>query len=333
MQLSTVEHTADIFNVSGSDRYVLFPIRHENIWKMYKTHQALLWNAEEVNLSEDLDGWNRLSEHEKKFIKMVLAFFSSSDGIVLENLAVRFMKEVKVPEARCFYGFQIAMENIHSEMYSLLIDTYIQDEAEKEKLFKAIENYEVIQKKAAWALRYIESQERFAVRLVAFAIIEGVFFSGSFCAIFWLMLVKKVHMPGLRFSNELISRDEGLHTDFACLLYNEYVHDKLSNDEIHAIFKEAVALEAEFIIQSLEVELIGMKAHEMIQYIQFVADRLLHSLGHPKLFGVVNPFDWMGSISLVGKTNFFEKKVAAYQIAGIMNKKDEEDELVMLDDF
>lgn len=319
----------------GSDRYVLFPIRYDNIWKMYKKHEASFWTAEEVDLTEDYKGWNSLNADEKHFLKMVLAFFAASDGIVVENLAVRFMKDVKIPEARLFYGFQIAMEGIHSETYSLLIDTYIHDEAEKMQLLHALENFPSIKRKGDWAMRYISSKAGFATRLVAFAAVEGVFFSGAFCAIFWLVQKRGVSMPGLRFSNELISRDEGLHCDFACLLYS-MLQQKLTNAEVHAIIREAVEIETQFIVDSLPVSLIGMNSDQMTQYIQFVADRLLVNLGHPKLFNVENPFEWMGAISLVTKTNFFEKRVAGYAIKVKHSKEhaaETSESLTMLDNF
>ncbi len=296
----------------NDNRFVLFPIKHKAIWEMYKKHEASFWTAEEIDLSSDLKDWGTLTSDEHHFIKHVLAFFAASDGIVLENLAVRFMKEVPIAEARCFWGFQLMMENIHSETYSLLIDTYIQNSQEKAKLFNAIETVPAVTKKAEWALKWISNNTAsFATRLVAFACVEGIFFSGSFCAIFWLK--KRGKMPGLTFSNELISRDEGLHCDFACLLYS-MLKNKHSQEEIHNIVSEAVAIEKEFICESLPVALIGMNAKLMSQYIEFVADRLIVALGFEKLFKVTNPFEWMEMISLQGKTNFFEKRVVRTRV-------------------
>lgn len=304
----------------NSERFVLFPIKHKDIWQMYKQAEASFWTAEEIDLSPDLADWeNKLSADEKHFIKHVLAFFAASDGIVNENLAVNFMKEVQYPEARCFYGFQIMIENIHSEAYSLLIDTYIQDSAEKNYLFNAVETVPCVKKKADWALRWI-SQGSFAERLVAFAAVEGIFFSGSFCSIFWLK--KRGLMPGLSFSNELISRDEGLHCDFACLLYSQLVN-KLDPKEVQEVIATAVDLEREFVCDALPVRLIGMNSDMMCQYIQFVADRLLVALGVPKIYHVTNPFDFMDLISIPGKTNFFERRVAEYQKSGVMTSKEE----------
>lgn len=296
-------------------RFVLFPIQHYPIWTMYKKHEAGFWTAEEIDLTQDHKDWAQLSTDEQKFLKMVLAFFAASDGIVLENLASRFMQEIQIPEARCFYGFQIAMENIHSETYSLLIDTYIKDPAEKQRLFHAIDTIPCIGKKAQWALQWIHSEASFAQRLVAFAVVEGVFFSGAFCAIFWLK--KRGKMPGLTFSNELISRDEGLHTDFACLLYS-MLQQSLEEKVVHNVIQEAVAIEKEFICEALSVSVIGMNAQLMSQYIEFVADRLLVALGYTKIWYVTNPFEWMEMISLQGKTNFFEKRVGEYQKAHVM---------------
>ncbi|MCB0326571.1 MAG: ribonucleotide-diphosphate reductase subunit beta [Bdellovibrionales bacterium] len=298
------------------DRFVLFPIEYKNIWDMYKKSMACFWTAEEIDLYQDLVDWNKLSEQEKYYISHILAFFSASDGIVNENLAQRFYTEVQLPEARCFYGFQMAMENIHSETYGLLIDTYIQDPREKLRLFKAIETIPSIQKKAQWALKWIDSNENFAERLLAFAAVEGIFFSGSFCSIFWLK--KRGLMPGLTFSNELISRDEGLHTDFACLLYNEYLSQKPARERVYELVREAVSLEKEFVTEALPVSLIGMNAKAMAQYIEFVADRLLRELGYQDIYHQENPFDWMELISLQGKTNFFEKRVSEYQKAGVI---------------
>ncbi len=299
----------------NKDRFVLFPIKHDDIWQMYKNAEASFWTAEEIDLSPDLKDWEKLSGKEQYFISHVLAFFAASDGIVNENLAVNFMREVQIPEARAFYGFQIMIENIHSETYSLLIDTYIKDPKEKQKLFNAIETIPCVKKKADWALKWINS-EKFVERLVAFAAVEGIFFSGSFCSIFWLK--KRGLMPGLSFSNELISRDEGLHCDFACLLYKMIRH-KLSKERIYEIINDAVDIEKEFVTSALPVDLIGMNSKLMTQYIEFVADRLIVSLGYPKLFHATNPFDFMELISLQGKTNFFEKRVGEYQKAGVMN--------------
>lgn len=308
-------------------RFVLFPIQHPEIWKMYKQAEASFWTAEEIDLAPDLKDWERLSADEQHFIKHVLAFFAASDGIVNENLAERFLSEVQVPEARCFYGFQIAIENIHSETYSLLIDTYIKDSIEKDRLFNAIDTVPCVTKKAEWAMKWISGDATFAERLVAFAAVEGIFFSGSFCSIFWLK--KRGLMPGLTFSNELISRDEGLHCDFACLLYS-MLNNKMEEWRIRAIITEAVAIEKEFILDALPVSLIGMNAKLMSEYIEFVADRLLVALGYSKAYGTANPFPWMDLISLQGKTNFFEKRVAEYQKAGVMNKK--EDQVFTLDE-
>ncbi|EME29383.1 ribonucleotide reductase small subunit [Galdieria sulphuraria] len=319
-----------VFCSGSSERYTLFPIRHPEIWKMYKKHEASFWTAEEIDLSSDLEDWKKLNADERHFISHVLAFFASSDGIVLENLAERFCRDVQIPEARCFYGFQIAMENIHSETYSLLIDTYIRDAQEKARLFEAMERIPCIEKKAQWALRWIQSSASFAERLVAFAAVEGIFFSGSFCSIFWLK--KRGLMPGLTFSNELISRDEGLHCDFACLLYS-LLPEKLPRETIEAIIVDAVSCEKEFICESLPVALIGMNSDMMSQYIEFVADRLLVALGYEKYFQSRNPFDWMELISLEGKTNFFEKRVGEYQKAGVVNDSGEAQEFRLDADF
>ena len=298
----------------NKDRFVLFPIKHRDIWEMYKKAEASFWTAEEIDLSPDLQDWsNKLNDDERHFIKHVLAFFAASDGIVNENLAINFMNEVQYPEARCFYGFQIMMENIHSETYSLLIDTYIKDPAEKDKLFHAIDTVPAVGKKAQWALRWI-SNGSFAERLIAFAAVEGIFFSGSFCSIFWLK--KRGLMPGLSFSNELISRDEGLHCDFACLLYSQLT-GKLPEEQVREIITNAVTIEKEFVTDALPVKLIGMNSDLMCQYIEFVADRLLVALGCKKVYNATNPFDFMEMISLQGKTNFFEKRVAEYQKAGV----------------
>ena len=303
------------------NRFVLFPIQHDEIWKMYKMAEASFWTTEEIDLNRDLTDWASLNKDEKHFISHVLAFFAASDGIVNENLVINFMKEVQIPEARCFYGFQIAIENIHAEMYSLLIDTYIKDPVEKNKMFNAIETLPCVKKKAEWALNWIDNAPTFAHRLIAFAAVEGIFFSGSFCSIFWLK--KRGLMPGLSFSNELISRDEGLHTDFACLLYS-MLENKVSESEVEQIICDAVEYEKEFVTDALPVSLIGMNAELMNQYIEFVADRLLVALGQGKVYNTGNPFPWMELISLQGKTNFFEKRVGDYQKAGVMAEKDQQ---------
>uniref|UniRef100_A0A8C0NXM7 ribonucleoside-diphosphate reductase n=7 Tax=Boreoeutheria TaxID=1437010 RepID=A0A8C0NXM7_CANLF len=300
----------------SSRRFVIFPIQYPDIWKMYKQAQASFWTAEEVDLSKDLPHWNKLKSDEKYFISHILAFFAASDGIVNENLVERFSQEVQVPEARCFYGFQILIENVHSEMYSLLIDTYIRDPKKREFLFNAIETMPYVKKKADWALRWIEDRKStFGERVVAFAAVEGIFFSGSFAAIFWLK--KRGLMPGLTFSNELISRDEGLHCDFACLMF-QYLVNKPSEERVREIIVNAVEIEQEFLTEALPVGLIGMNCVLMKQYIEFVADRLLVELGFSKVFQAENPFDFMENISLEGKTNFFEKRVAEYQRFAVM---------------
>ena len=303
-------------------RFVLFPITHNDIWKYYKQQEASFWTAEEIDLQQDVSDWvNKLNDDERHFVKHVLAFFAASDGIVNENLAENFINDVQYTEAKFFYGFQIAMENIHSETYSLLIDSLIKDTKEQDRLFNAIETIPAIQKKAEWALRWIDS-ESFAERLIAFAAVEGIFFSGSFCSIFWLK--KRGLMPGLTFSNELISRDEGLHCDFACHLYNEHIENKLPEGRIEEIILSALEIEKEFILEALPVRLIGMNADLMEQYLEFVTDRLLDSLNIEKKFNTENPFDFMQNIALQGKTNFFEKRVAEYQKAGV-NTEGEED--------
>ncbi|XP_011406825.2 PREDICTED: ribonucleoside-diphosphate reductase subunit M2 B-like [Amphimedon queenslandica] len=302
-------------------RFVLFPIQHTEIWQFYKKAVASFWTVEEVDLSKDLQDWEKLKEEERYFIKHVLAFFAASDGIVNENLVERFSSEVQVTEARCFYGFQIAMENIHSEMYSLLIDTYISDKHESDYLFNAIENMPCVKKKADWAINWIQSEDdSFGERVIAFAAVEGIFFSGSFAAIFWLK--KRGLMPGLTFSNELISRDEGLHCDFACLMYKNLIN-KPTSERIKHIITDAVLIEQEFLTEALPCNLIGMNCVLMKQYIEFVADRLLVALDQPKVYNVSNPFDFMENISLEGKTNFFEKRVGDYQKSGVMSKKTE----------
>lgn len=303
-------------------RFVIFPIQYHDLWKMYKKAEASFWTAQEVDLSKDLIDWQKLKPEEKHFISHVLAFFAASDGIVNENLAERFYREIQIPEARCFYGFQIAIENIHSEMYSLLIDTYITDAVEKEKLFDAIETLPCVKKKAEWAISWIKTPNAsFGERLVAFAAVEGIFFSGSFAAIFWLK--KRGLMPGLTFSNELVSRDEGLHCDFACMMMNHLKY-KPSEQKIIQIISDAVKIEQEFLTEALPVALIGMNNQLMKRYIEFVADRLLCELNCEKIYRVENPFDFMELISLEGKTNFFEKRVSEYQKIGVMslNKDD-----------
>ncbi|KAI5357805.1 Putative ribonucleotide reductase small subunit family, Ferritin-like superfamily [Septoria linicola] len=301
----------------NSQRFVLFPIKYHEIWNMYKKAEASFWTAEEIDLSKDLHDWNkRLNDDERFFISHVLAFFAASDGIVNENLLERFSGEVQIPEARCFYGFQIMMENIHSETYSLLIDTYISEPKQRTYLFNAIENIPCIARKAEWALRWISDKDStFAMRLVAFAAVEGIFFSGSFASIFWLK--KRGLMPGLTFSNELISRDEGMHTDFACLLFS-HLKKKPTKAVVQSIIVEAVAIEQEFLTDALPCALLGMNAKLMCQYIEFVADRLLLALGNQKFYHATNPFDFMENISLGGKTNFFEKRVGDYQKSGVM---------------
>lgn len=307
----------------NESRFVVFPIKYQSIWEMYKQHMAIFWTAEEIDLVPDLPDWEKLNANEKHFITHVLAFFAASDGIVNENLAQRFYNEVQIPEARCFYGFQIAMENIHSETYSLLIDTYVKDSKEKDRLFNATTTLPCVSKKADWAMRWINSDKKFAHRLVAFAAIEGIFFSGSFCAIFWLK--KRGLMPGLCTSNEFISRDEGLHCEFACLLHDHLSADeKIDADTITQIMTEAVEIEKEFITEALPVSLIGINAKLMIQYIEFVADHWLMRLGSKPYYNSENPFDWMELISLEGKTNFFEKRVSEYQRPGIISGNNEQ---------
>ena len=314
----------------NKDRFVIFPIQHNDIWQYYKKHEASFWTAEEVDLHADLVDWaDKLNDDERYFIKHVLAFFAASDGIVNENLAENFLHEVQYTEARFFYGFQIAMENIHSETYSLLIDTLIKDPMEKDKLFHAVDTLDCVKRKADWALRWID-KGGFAERLVAFAAVEGIFFSGSFCSIFWLK--KRGLMPGLTFSNELISRDEGLHCEFACLLYS-MLNTKLSQEAVYGIITDAVEIEKEFISEALPVKLIGMNADLMKQYIEFVADRWLDELGYPKKYGASNPFDFMEMISLEGKTNFFEKRVGDYQKSGVMAGNKEAQTFSMDEDF
>ncbi|MEI6408003.1 MAG: ribonucleotide-diphosphate reductase subunit beta [Bacteroidota bacterium] len=320
--MSQESFAPDPLLAENADRFVLFPIKYSTIWEWYKKSVASFWTVEEVDLTQDMNDWDqKLNDGERHFIKHVLAFFAASDGIVNENLVLNFMREVQIPEARCFYGFQVAIENIHSEMYSLLIDTYIKEPKEKDFLFNALRNLDCVSKKGNWALRWIENAPTFAHRLIAFAAVEGIFFSGSFCAIYWLK--KRGLMPGLTFSNELISRDEGMHCDFACLLFS-MLQDKPDAAEITAIITEAVSFEKEFVTDALPVSLIGMNADMMSQYIEFVADRLLNSLGADKFYNTANPFPWMDLISMQGKTNFFEKRVGDYQKAGVMGKREEQ---------
>ena len=314
----------------NNNRFVIFPIEHHDIWEWYKKCEASFWTAEEIDLYQDLTDWKtKLNNDERYFIKHILAFFAASDGIVNENLAENFVNEVQYSEAKFFYGFQIMMENIHSETYSLLIDTYVKDEKEKDKLFKAIDNFPAIKKKADWALKWIES-DSFAERLIAFAGVEGIFFSGSFCSIFWLK--KRGVMPGLTFSNELISRDEGVHCDFAVHLHNEHIVNQVPKKRIKEILVDALNIEREFITESLPVSLIGMNAKLMTQYLEFVTDRLLVDFQCEKEFNVTNPFDFMDMINLQGKTNFFEKRVSEYQKAGVLNKEKKEDSKISFDE-
>lgn len=302
------------------NRFVIFPIQHSDIWDFYKKQQSAIWTAEEIDLSEDLTHWNNLEEGEKHFIKNVLAFFAASDGIVNENLAENFLNEVQYAEAKFFYGFQVMMENIHSETYSLLIDTYIKDEKEKSDLFNAIETVPCVKKKAEWALKWIES-DSFAERLIAFAAVEGIFFSGSFCSIYWLK--SRGLMPGLSFSNELISRDEGLHCDFAVHLHNNHLVNKVPEERIREIIVSALDIEKEFILESLPVSLIGMNSKLMSDYLEYVADALLKDLKCQPVYGTPNPFDFMVNIALQNKTNFFEKRVGDYVKSGVGNNKEQ----------
>ncbi|VWU48222.1 ribonucleotide reductase small subunit [Hepatocystis sp. ex Piliocolobus tephrosceles] len=309
-----------ILNID-TDRFSLYPILYPDVWEFYKKAEASFWTAEEIDLSSDLKDYEKLNNNERHFIKHVLAFFASSDGIVLENLASKFLRQVKIIEARKFYAFQIAVENVHSETYSLLIDNYIKDENERLYLFHAIESIPAVKNKALWAAKWINDTNSFAERIVANACVEGILFSGSFCAIFWFKKQNKLH--GLTFSNELISRDEGLHTDFNCLIYS-LLENKLPESVVHSIVKEAVEVERSFICDSLPCDLIGMNSRLMSQYIEFVADRLLECLGCSKIFFAKNPFSWMDLISLQGKTNFFEKRVADYQKSGVMAQRKEQ---------
>ena len=315
----------------NKDRFVIFPIKHHDIWEWYKKCEASFWTAEEIDLHQDLNDWStKLNDDERYFIKHILAFFAASDGIVNENLAENFVNEVQYSEAKFFYGFQIMMENIHSETYSLLIDTYVKDDAEKDNLFNAIEVFPAIKKKADWALKWIES-DSFAERLIAFAAVEGIFFSGAFCSIFWLK--KRGLMPGLTFSNELISRDEGVHCDFAVHLHNNHLVNKVPKERIKQIITNALDIEKEFITESLPVSLIGMNSKLMTQYLEFVTDRLLVELQCEKIYNVTNPFDFMDMISLQGKTNFFEKRVSEYQKAGVLNNDTRSEEISFDEDF
>lgn len=320
----------EILLCENENRYVTFPIRHPDIWKMYKDAVATFWTVEEIDLSKDRNDWKTLDNNERHFIKNILAFFAGSDGIVLENLAMRFSNDVQLPEARAFYSYQMFNESVHSETYSLLIDTYIQDEKEKDILFRAIQTIPCVQRKAKWAIKWINDEKsNFQTRLVAFAIVEGIFFSGSFCGIYWMK--DRNLLPGLTFSNELISRDEGLHTDFAVLLYS-MIKNKLQKDMVYKMFEEAVDIEKEFIIESIPCSLIGMNSNLMAQYIEFVADRLLVQLGYPKLWNSDNCFDFMELISLRPKSNFFEKKVGEYKKAGI-GHQNEDNLFGFTDDF
>ena len=315
----------------NKDRFVIFPIKHHDLWEWYKKCEASFWTAEEIDLHQDLTDWKtKLNDDERYFIKHILAFFAASDGIVNENLAENFVNEVQYSEAKFFYGFQIMMENIHSETYSLLIDTYVKDDAEKEKLFNAIETFPAIKKKADWALKWIES-DSFAERLIAFAGVEGIFFSGAFCSIFWLK--KRGLMPGLTFSNELISRDEGVHCDYAVHLHNNHLVNKVPKERITEILTDALDIEKEFITESLPVSLIGMNAKLMTQYLEFVTDRLLVELNCDKVYNSTNPFEFMDMISLQGKTNFFEKRVSEYQKAGVLNNDTRSEEISFDEDF
>lgn len=315
----------------NKNRFVIFPIKHHDIWEWYKKMEASFWTAEEIDLHQDLTDWNnKLNDDERYFIKHILAFFAASDGIVNENLAENFVNEVQYAEAKFFYGFQIMMENIHSETYSLLIDTYVKDEAEKAELFNALEVFPAIGKKAEWALKWIES-DSFAERLIAFAAVEGIFFSGAFCSIYWLK--KRGLMPGLTFSNELISRDEGVHCDFAVHLHNHHLVNKVPKERIKEIIVDALDIERQFVTESLPVSLIGMNAGLMTQYLEFVADRLLVELGCERVYGSANPFDFMDMISLQGKTNFFEKRVAEYQKSGVMNNDSDAQKISFDADF
>ena len=306
---------------TNEDRFVIFPIQHSDLWKKYKDHIAVFWTPEEIDLSKDMKDWERLNDGERHFIKNILGFFAGSDGIVMENLATRFTREVQFPEAKFFYACQNLMEAVHSETYSLLIDTYITDRQEKLDILKAIQTIPCVEKKAEWALSWIDNKEAdFGTRLIGFAAVEGIFFSGAFCAIFWLK--QRGLMPGLTLSNEFIARDEGLHTEFACLLYSK-IQNRLTKQKAQKIIREAVKIEKQFITKSLPCELIGMNAKLMSQYIEFVADRLLLQLGYPKAYNSQNPFDFMERISLENKDNFFEKRTSTYAMAGVGKKQEE----------
>jgi ribonucleoside-diphosphate reductase beta chain len=317
---SKIYDNDEILLKKNKNRFVLFPIKYTDIYEEYKKAESTFWTTNEIDLSKDINDWNKLNENEKYFIKNIIGFFAGSDGIIIENLALRFLNEIEIPEARSFYSYQIFNENIHSETYSLLIDTYIKDNEEKNKIFNSIENIPCIAKKASWAYKWIQNNEvSFATRLIAFAIVEGVFFSGSFCAIYWLK--KRGLMPGLTFSNELISKDEGMHCHFACLLYS-YIRNKLKEEIVHQIFKEAVIIEKEFITESIPCNMIGMNSIMMKQYIEFVSDRLLIQLGYSKIWNTENPFDFMELISLRPKSNFFELRVGEYAKSTISENND-----------
>ena len=321
---------SELLTLPQENRFVLFPIKYDKIWQAYKKHVAVFWTPEEIQLTKDKNDWMKLTDNEKYFIEHILAFFAGSDGIVIENLGKRFMTDIEIPEVRAFYSFQMFIENVHSETYSLLIDTYIDDDKRKTELFNAIDRIPCVGKKAKWALKWIDDEtSNFATRLIAFCIVEGLFFSGSFCAIYWLK--KRGLMPGLTFSNELISRDEGLHTDFAILLYS-MIQNKLSEEIIYEMFREAVKIEKEFIIESIPCNLIGMNSELMSQYIEFVADRLLTQLNYNKIWNTENPFDFMELISLRPKSNFFEVRVGEYNKANV-GKKEEDVSFSMCDDF
>jgi len=317
---SKIYDTDEILLKKNKNRFVLFPIKYNDIYEEYKKAESTFWTTNEIDLSKDINDWNKLNNNEKYFIKNIIGFFAGSDGIIIENLALRFLNEIEIPEARSFYSYQIFNENIHSETYSLLIDTYIKDNAEKNKIFNAIENIPCIAKKASWAYKWIQNNEvNFATRLIAFTIVEGIFFSGSFCAIYWLK--KRGLMPGLTFSNELISKDEGMHCHFACLLYS-YIKNKLKKEIVYEIFKEAVEIEKEFITESIPCNMIGMNSIMMKQYIEFVSDRLLVQLGYSKIWNTENPFDFMELISLRPKSNFFELRVGEYAKSTISENSD-----------
>ena len=317
----SIKSSVSVLQNPEFNRLTVFPIKFNKIWDAYKKQQASFWTAQEADLSKDFEDFEKLNENEQHFVKMVLGFFAASDGIVNINIGERFMQDVEVLEVKIAYSYQMMMENIHSEAYSLMIDTIVKNSTEKTKLFDAIKNFPCIAKKAKWAMDWIGSDASFSKRLIAFAIVEGIFFSGSFCAIFWLK--KRNLMPGLCFFNELISRDEGMHTDFACLLYS-YIKEKLDKSEIEGMFKEAVMIEKEFICESLPCSLIGMNSELMSQYIEYVADRLLCQLGYEKIWGTTNPFDFMESLSLEGKTNFFEHRVSQYQLSSVLNEGNED---------